>query len=144
MTLKTKLRFFNFLQRFFPIWALRRQSNIVSRAFEADLARANNSEERERLEYEQYSELSEYDEAIQAIHTKRLLADARQLFVHVPDLKWETGKWGSRYLDEESLAKLYQAVKAQKDVSRDYRIRFISALTGIIGALIGLLAIWKR
>jgi uncharacterized protein YciW len=144
MKIKTKLRIFNSLQRFLPIWALRKQSSIVSRAFEADLAKAKTSEERERLEYEQYFELSEYDETIQTIHTKRLLADARQLFIHVADLKWETGRWGSRYLDEESLSKLHQAVKAQKDVSRDYRIRFISALTGIIGALIGLLAIWKK
>lgn len=144
MNIKTKLRFFNFVQRFFPIWALRRQSEIVSRAFEADLRKAKSTEERERLEYEQYFELSEYDEAIQAIHTKRKLADARELFVHIPDLKWETGQWGSRYLNEESLSKLHQAIKSQKDSIRDYRIRFISALTGIIGALIGLLAIWKK
>ena len=144
MTLKTKLRFFNLLQRLFPIWALRGQSNIVSRAFEADLRKAQTSEERERLEYEQYFELSEYDETIQAIHSKRLSADARELFVYIPDLKWETGHWGGRYLSEESLSRLHHAVKAQKDSIRDYRIRFISALTGVIGALIGLLAIWKK
>jgi len=144
MNIKTKLRFFNFLQRYFPIWSLRKQSRIVSRAFEADLRIAKTSGDRERLEYEQYSELSVYDEAIQAIHTKRLLTDARELFVFVPDLKWETGQWGNRYLNEESLSRLHQAVKAQKDSIRDYRIRFASALTGIIGALIGLLAILKK
>ena len=144
MKVKTKLRFFNSLQRFFPIWALRRQSNIVSREFEAELRKARTFEERERLEYEQYFELSEYDEAIQAIHSKTLLADARELFVYIPDLKWETGQGGSRYLNEESLSKLHQAVKTQKDSIRDYRIRFLSALTGIVGALIGLLAIWRK
>ena len=144
MKIKTKLRFFSFFQRYFSIWALREQSKIVSHAFEADLSRTNTSEERERLEYERYFELSEYDEAIQAIHSKRLMADARELFVFVPDLKWETGQWGSRYLNEESLARLHQAVKTQKDSIRDYRIRFASVLTGIIGALIGLLAIWKK
>jgi hypothetical protein len=144
MILKTKLRFFNFLQRFFPIWALKRESSIVSSAFEADIRQAHTSENRERLEYEQYFELSEYDEAIQTIHSKRLAAEARQLFVYIPDLQWETGRWGGRYLSEESLSKLYHAVKTQKDSIRDYRIRFISVLTGVIGALIGLLAIWKK
>jgi hypothetical protein len=144
MKIKTKLRLFNFLQRYLPIWSLRKQSRIVSRAFEADLRAAKTSEERERLEYERYFELSEYDEAIQAIHTKKLLADARELFIFVPELKWETGQWGNRYLNEESLSTLHQAVKTQKDSIRDYRIRFASALTGIIGALIGLLAILKK
>lgn len=144
VTLKTKLRFFNFLQRFFPIWSLKRQSNIVSRAFEADIRQAQTSEERQELEYGRYFELSEYDEAIQAIHSKRLTAEARQLFVYIPDLQWETGQWGSRYLSEESLSRLYHAVKIQKDSIRDYRIRFVSVLTGVIGALIGLLAIWKK
>lgn len=144
MNIKTKLRFFNVVQRFFPIWALRRQSKIVSRAFEADLRKAKTTEERERLEYEQYFELSEYDEAIQAIHSQRLTAEARELFVHVPGLEWETGHWGGRFLKEESLSQLHHAVKAQKDSIRDYRIRIISALTGVIGALIGLLAIWKK
>lgn len=144
MNIKTKLRFFNFLQRYFPVWSLRKQSRIVSRAFEEDLRIAKTYDDRERLEFEKYSELSEYDEAIQSIHTKRLLTDARELFVFVPDLKWETGQWGNRYLNEESLSRLHQAVNAQKDSIRDYRIRFASALTGIIGALIGLLAILKK
>lgn len=144
MALKTKLRIFNFLQRFFPIWSLKRQSSVVSRAFETDIRQAKTSEEREELEYGRYFELSEYDEAIQAIHSKRLTAEARELFVYIPDLQWETGKWGNRYLTEESLSRLHHAVKPQKDSIRDYRIRIISALTGVIGALIGLLAIWKK
>jgi len=142
--LKTKLHFLNLLQRYFPIWALKRQSSMVSRVFEADLRTVKTSEERQRLEYERYFELSEYDEAIQAIHSKRLTAEARELFVYFPDLHWETGQWGSRYLSEESLSRLHHAVKAQKDSIRDYRIRFVAALTGVIGALIGLLAVWKK
>jgi hypothetical protein len=144
MEIRTKLRPFLFLQRFFPVWALKRQSRIVARAFEADLKHAKNRDEREQLEYQQYFELSEYDEAIQTIHSKRLLAEARELFLFVPDLKWENGQWGGRFLTEECLSRLHYAVKAQKDIIRDYRIRFATAITGIIGALIGLLAIWKK
>lgn len=144
MDIQTKLRPFRYLQRFFPVRSLKWQSKIVSRAFEADLKSAPNRDERERIEFERYSELSEYDEAIQAIHSKRLTTEARELFVFVPDLKWEQGQWGERFLEEESLSKLHHAVKAEKDSIRDYRIRFASVLIGIIGALIGLLAVWKK
>ena len=144
MKIQTKLRPFQFLQRFFPVWALRRQSKIVSRAFETDLETARNSEEREQVEYQKYFELSEYDEAIQTIHSKRLMSEARELFIFVPDLKWEEGRWGGRFLNEESLSRLHQVVKAQKDSIRDYRIKFATVLTGIIGALIGLIAVWRK
>ena len=144
MKVQAKLRPFVFLQRFFPVWALKRQSSIVSRAFEIDLKHARSSDDRERLEYERYFELSEYDEAIQAIHSRRLMAEARDLFIFISDLKWEEGRWGGRFLNEESLSKLHHAVKAQKDSIRDYRIRIAAALTGIIGALIGLFSVWKK
>jgi hypothetical protein len=116
----------------------------VAHAFEHDLKHAQNSEERERIETGKYFELSEYDEAIQTIHTRRLMAQARDLFIFVPDLTWDDGRWGGRFLNEESLSKLHLAVKAQKDSIRDFRIRYASAITGIIGALIGLLAVWKK
>ncbi len=144
MKVQTKLRVFQFLQRLFPVWALKKQSSIVSRAFEIDLKHARNSDDRERLEYERYFELSEYDEAIQTIHSRRLMAGARELFIYIPDLKWEEGKWGGRFLDEESLSKLHHAVKAQKDSIRENQIKIATALIGIIGALIGLLAVWKK
>lgn len=144
MKIQAKLRPFQFLQRFFPVWALKRQSKIVSHAFEADLKHAKTSVERQELEYEQYVELGEYDEAIQTIHSRRLMEDARELFVYVPDLKWEQGNWGGRFLNEESLSRLHHAVKAQKDSIRDFQIRFATALTGIVGALIGLVAVLRK
>ncbi len=144
MKLQTKLALLHFLQRFFPVWVLKKQSRIVSRSFEVDLERARSSGDRERLEYERYFELSEYDEAIQTIHSRRLMAQARELFIFIPDLKWEEGKWGGHFLCQESLSKLYHAVKAQRDSKREYRIRIVTAATGMIGALIGLFAIWKR
>lgn len=116
----------------------------MSRFFEIDLKRARSSGEREELEYERYFELSEYEEAIQTMQSRRLMAEARDLFIFIPDLKWEDGQWGGRFLKQESLSKLYHAVKAQKESIRDYRIRLVTATTGIIGALIGLLAIWKK
>ena len=142
--MRTKLRPFRFLQRFFPVWALRRQSHIVSRAFEIELRGAKNSDDRERIEYERYFELSEFEEAIQTIHSRRLIAAARELFVYIPEMRWEDGQYGGRFLDQESISRLHHAVKTQKDSIRDYRLKWITAITGVIGALIGLLAILKN
>jgi hypothetical protein len=144
MKLKTILRPFQFLQRFFPVWALRRQANILSHRYEADLRRTKNRDDRERIEFDQYVDLSDFEETIQTIQSKRLMVKARELFIYVPDLKWEQGQWGGRYLSEESMSKLYHAVKAQKDSTREYRLKVAGALTGIIGALIGLIAIWRK
>jgi hypothetical protein len=144
VTNETKLRFFSYLKRFFPIWALNRQASIVSRAFDAEVKQAKTYEDRQGIESEQIFEISQYEEAIQMIQSQRLANEARKLYVYIPDLQWETGESGGRYLTEKSLSILYHAVKTQKDSIRDYRIRFISVLTGVIGALIGLLAMWKK
>jgi hypothetical protein len=115
----------------------------VSCAFEVELKSARNRDDRERIEYEKYFELSEFEEAIQTIHSRRPTADARELFVYIPDLKWVDGQYGGRFLDQESLSRLHYAVKAQKDSVRDSWLKIATALTGIIGALIGLLAFLK-
>jgi len=126
------------------VWALKQQSRIMSRTYEISLKNAKTSAERQELEFEQYTDLSEYEEAIQTIHSRRLMAEARELFVFIPGLKWEQGQFGGRFLSEESLSKLHHAVKTQKESIRDYRLRLATAATGIIGALIGLLAVWKK
>jgi len=144
MKTKTKLRPFQFLQRLFPVWALKQQSRIMSRTYETSLKHAKTSAERQELEFEQYIDLSEYEEAIQTIHSRHLMAKARELFIFIPDLKWKEGQFGGRFLEEESLSRLHHAVKAQADTIRDYRLRLATAATGIIGALIGLLAVWKK
>ncbi len=72
------------------------------------------------------------------------MAEAEGFYVYIPYLQWERGNYGDRYLDRPSLSTLYHAVKEQKDKVREYRLKLAGAITGIIGALIGLVAIWKR
>jgi hypothetical protein len=49
-----------------------------------------------------------------------------------------------RYLSEASKSKLFYAVKEQKDKNREYRLRLAAVIIGMIGALTGLIAVWKK
>ena len=144
MKTQTKLKLLCSVGRLFPVWALRKQSNVVYNAFEAELKAASKNQDREFIEHRQYSEVREYEDRIASIQSRRLAAEAENLFIYLPDLIWEQGNYGDRYLDKPSLSRLFHAVKEQKDKIRDYRLRLAGALTGIIGALIGLLAVWKK
>ncbi len=135
------------MERLFPIWALKRQARVIYRAFDADLAKARASKDADEinsLEQQRYFETSEYEDRILSIQSRRLVADAENLYVYIPDLQWEHGNYGDRYLDRTSISKLYHAVKEQKDKNKEYRLKLAGAIIGIIGALIGLIAVLKK
>jgi hypothetical protein len=120
---------------------------VIYRAFDAELAKAKADGKRDELgglEQQRYWEISEYEDKILAIRSRKLMADANDLYVYIPDLQWETGNYGDRYLERASASKLYLAVKEQKDKVREYRLKLAGACTGLIGALIGLIAVWKK
>jgi len=147
METRTKLHVLAYVERLFPIWALKRQAGVIYRAFDADLAKARankNAGELDSLEQQRHWETSEYEDKILSIKSRRLVAAAEGLYLYIPDLQWEQGNYGDRYLDRASLSKLYHAVKEQKDKNREYRLKLAGAITGIIGALIGLIAVWKK
>lgn len=120
---------------------------MIYHAFDADLAKAKASKdtnEYHSLLNQQGFEVAEYLQKLRSIRSRRLLMEAERLYIHIPDLKWEDGAYGEHYLDAASQSKLYYAVKEQKDKIREYRLKLATPITGIIGALIGLIAIWKK
>jgi len=114
-----------------------------ARAIEADLAKARAIKDSERVDRLRV-ELLEYSDEIKLRRSRTLLREAERFYIHIPDLQWERGTFVDRYLTEASESKLYYAIKEQKDKNREYRLKLAGALIGIIGALIGLIAIWKK
>jgi hypothetical protein len=108
------------------------------------LKAAGKNQVRNDIEQQRYWEVCQYEDRIASIRSRRLVAEAENFFIYLPDLICDQGNYGDRYLDKASISRLFHAVKEQKDKNRDYRLKMAGALTGIIDALIGLLAIWKK
>jgi|ERR1035437_33390 hypothetical protein len=130
------------------MWTLRRQASVIYHAFDVDLAKAQASGNRNKydeLAQQQQFEASEYQDKLRCVRTRRLLMEAETLYIHIPDLRWESGQFSQdRFLDDASESKLYYAVKEQKEKRREYYLKLATAITGMIGALIGLIAIVKK
>jgi hypothetical protein len=87
---------------------------------------------------------SEYWNRLAALRSRKLVGYAEKLYISVDDLKWEKDQYGNYYLDRASQSKLYRAIVEERRRNWDFRIKVIGALTGLIGTIIGLVAIWKK
>ena len=94
MKTQTKLKLLRSVQHVFPIWALKWQSSIVYHAFESELKAASKNQDREFIEFQQESEGREFQDTIASIQSRRLAAEADNLFVYLPDLNWVQGQYG--------------------------------------------------
>lgn len=112
-----------------------------------DLDQAMMSKDSERICNLRGSLVERLDE-LRSMQSRSLQREAERLYIHIPDLEWERGMFVDRYRSETSKSKLYYAVKEQKDKNREYHLRLaavvIPAIVGIIGALTGLIAVWKK
>jgi hypothetical protein len=146
MDISQRLHLFDRLQKVFPTWALKRKASVIYHAFDTDFAKLAKTDHQARhdLAGQRSFETGEYEDDLLAHQSRKLLRGARRQYIHVPDLVWETGPFGARYLDQASLSKLYLLVKEREDRNRDFYLKLITALTGVIGALIGVLAFLKK
>jgi hypothetical protein len=81
---------------------------------------------------------------LRSIQSRRLWMNAQRLYIRLPNLKWEEGPYGDQSLNEESFSVLFHAVKEKRAKALDTRRKLAGAITGIIGTLIGLVAVWKK
>jgi len=127
---------------------MRRQALVIEHAFDSDIANEKNLNARNNIASQRYYEASEYWGALAEYRTHRLLERARRLYILPGEGKWETDGYANRYLDDDSLAKVYQLVVEANRKTWDFRLKVvgvvIGSLTGLIGTLIGLVAIWKK
>ena len=93
--LQTKMKVYRTIERVFPIWALKRQANVIYRAFDGELAKASNKpSEVVSIESSRHFEVSEFRDKIRAIKSRRLMEKADNYYIYLPELVWEQGSCG--------------------------------------------------
>jgi hypothetical protein len=134
--------------------------DLLDRAYERDIAAARKTKDRERiesLERDRQFELEVYDEEDDAYITERLVKEARRLRVPVPHRfnedgteseHWEQGRYfGRAYLTRRGISALREEIRKERKArheARSHWIAWLSAVTGIVGAATGFIAVWFK
>jgi len=130
------------------MWTTQRQALVIERAFDARMAKEKDLNVRANMASEREWEASEYWGALSEIRSHRLLARARKIYLAPEGMEWITDGFANRYLSDPSLSKLNKLVVEENRKTWEFRFKIIGvavgALTGLVGTLIGLVAIWKK
>jgi hypothetical protein len=107
-------------------------------------------EEIESIEADAHSERHIIDEDISILVTDYLLMNANRRFVPIPSHD-EDGMWkqcdavSNRYvLTNAGISKLLASLRSEKKERNEIVLKTLAAITGIIGAATGFLAVWLK
>lgn len=112
-------------------------------------------DEKDKLIVSKHMDLEECDDDINRHTTTYLLSQARKLFVEVPDYESETfwfesTTFGGRYLTAAGVTKLRNDIRAERKARWELiqprialLVTFVTSLTGVLGAVIGVLSFLK-
>ena len=116
--------------------------------------RLNADDERiEQLNYLEHDEIGIIDEQIYQLYFERIAAQAERSFISIPDLQesredWETarltGRWRLRRRALQDLMAAIRNAKKDQQEARQAKLIWVTALTGIFGALTGLISVLAR
>lgn len=89
-----------------------------------------------------------YDEEVYRLHTRYLFSEAHRLVISTAKFhekeSWEDGPTGARHLTLAALNELRAVIREEKKVRRELLLMWVPAiagLTGLVGALTGLVSI---
>ena len=138
-------------------WRMAWQRALLDRAYAKDISAARKHKDNEKvesLERDHRFEIDLHDEEEDAYLTKKLLSKARQLRVPVPhrynEDKTESEHWhegdytGRWFLTTRGFSALREEIRREikaRHESRAHWVVWLSALTGVIGAVTGLVAL---
>lgn len=133
---------------------------LLDRAYAKGIAEARRSGDKAKvasLEEDRRFELAVYDEEDDAYITQNLVRQAQRLRVPIPHRfnedrseseYWEEGRYVTRaYLTRKGIAVLREEIRKElkaRGEARSHWIAWLSAMTGVIGAVTGLLAVWFK
>jgi hypothetical protein len=132
------------------IKSLKRAIRKVDKEYAPRIARAENGYD-EILIDNYIDEVSPYQPRLDAIKTRKLLEKARKMGIEVPAKNSEWFNQQENVYTEETYtmlswdgeAKLRKLIRKQRRENMDWWLKIITAFTGLIGTLIGLIAILK-
>ncbi len=142
---------FNYLRFRWKLRNMERWQRKTSASYSKDMAAARKRgatrDELQEIMGLAHDEDRTYDTDIYGLHTRYLLAEAHRLIVPVPS--WEDGEsWDegfSNNLTKKGINDLRAAIRAEKKVRREQVLMWVpaaTALTGLAGAAIGVIAAW--
>ena len=108
--------------------------------------RGAKEEEIEIITHEHWTLDNQYQEDIGSLVTQRLLRKARKLMLPIPEHGdenlWERCQYSNRSnLTEKGIAELRATIRREEKENREIYFPWIAALTGLVGAITGLVAI---
>jgi len=106
-------------------------------------------EECDKLDSQEEFELTEVDDDISALETEYLVENARKLLLPIPEYRldgamWKRSKHGGNFiLTENGIAEIRNAIRKERRERREGTIVWLASLTGIVGAVTGLVTVLK-
>lgn len=147
MNVPAKLHLLKKFARLFPKWSLRQQALVIERSFDSGLAKAS-WQARQEIMRDRAFEADEYRNALAELRSRQLVRRAQKHYVRLDGLVWDSDQYGNQYLSNATESQLYQAVKEERRKAWEFRLKIIgiltTALTGLVGTIIGLVAILKK
>jgi hypothetical protein len=120
-----------------------------ARLREQHLRNNASDEDMQLLTHNELGEMDDIDEGLHLLHTRELIKQAERYFLSVPEFKRSGGDWEQTRLQElwvlrrAALQDLRSAIRKEQKERRELRqmnLIWVTALTGAIGALTGLVA----
>ena len=140
------------------LWYLERDLSALSRDYHREIEEARKGNgDRQEIESRYAFEHNYTAEEMESIRTERLLRRARALRVPLPsrrpsgfnyedeDENWSLGSAiGEWTLTQEGEARLRQSIREEEKASRENAAFWFGIVTGVLGTLTGLVAVWKK
>lgn len=137
-------------------WELRklqRNRTKVLSAYKEDLEQARRDkksrDEIAEIEHMARFEQELVDDEIESLESRYLIESAERLILPIPTFSKDSDDWrqssqlGLNLLTRKGMATLRSTIRAERKERREAKMIWIAAITGILGALTGLIAVWK-
>jgi hypothetical protein len=141
------------------LWRLQRTRDRIEKSYTYKLHHAFKNklsrDEKERLIAAKQMDLEECDDDINSLTTGYLLAQARKLFIEIPQRNegywFDSTTFGGRYLTHAGITKLRSEIRNERKASWEVfqtrmslLITLATLLIGVLGAVIGVLSFLKK